>query len=108
MPTLTSDEIKLALLRIDKNHRAMAAIIGCSREAVRAVRIGKSFKNIHPEIPRWHQVKRATAEYSCTLCEHWRGEECNYGFPDPHEDGVGFAHDCLNYSPDLNQSTSAD
>lgn len=35
---------------------------------------------------------------SCLNCRHWRGEICGFGFPDPIEEGVGFASDCSQYS----------
>jgi hypothetical protein len=33
-------------------------------------------------------------ELSCYRCKLWNGEECRMGFPDPIEEGPGFARDC--------------
>lgn len=35
---------------------------------------------------------------SCTNCTHWDGK-CGMGFPDPLEEGPGFAADCSLYAP---------
>jgi hypothetical protein len=107
MSLMTPDQVKVALESYGLSHHKMAKVLGCSREAVRSVRIGKSFRDVHPDLPRWHTVRAPTAEYSCALCQHWRSDECDLGFPDPKEDGHGFAHECINYSPDRSQSISA-
>lgn len=44
-------------------------------------------------------------EPSCYACEHWRGCECSFKFPDPHEEGPGFAADCDLYE-EVSQSIS--
>jgi hypothetical protein len=37
------------------------------------------------------------ADPSCERCREWRGERCSLGFPDPIEEGPGFARDCNLY-----------
>ena len=105
---LTPDEIRTILLSYHLSNQAMAKQLGtCSREAVRSVRMGINYRDVHPEIPRWHRKRAATAEHNCKRCQHWQRSECSLGFPDPKEDGLGFAFDCCCYSPDRSQSISA-
>ena len=53
---LTPDQVREVLLRFDLNNTDMAKELGgCSREAVRQVRQGISYRNVCPEIPRWHR-----------------------------------------------------
>jgi len=108
------DQVREVLLSFDLSNAEMARQMGStSREAVRQVRQGLSHRNVCPEIPRWHRRRHLapTAEHSCERCQHWRGAACDaacdLGFPDPREEGLGFAAECCCYSPERNQAISA-
>ncbi len=106
---LTPDQVRQVLLTFELSNTAMAKALGnCSREAVRQVRQGISFRDVHPEIPRWSRQRRIapTAEHSCERCRHWRGDGCDLDFPDPREVGLGFAIECCCYSPERSQAVS--
>jgi len=103
------DQVRQILTTFDLDNTAMAKqLSGCSREAVRQVRQGISYRNVCPEIPRWSRQRRAapTAEHSCERCQHWREAACDLEFPDPAEEGLGFAAECCCYSPERNQAIS--
>jgi hypothetical protein len=91
---LSEAEIRLALLRRDANHCAMARELGCSRETVRQLRLGLTNADVAPELPRW----KAKPRRSCEDCKFWSGT-CGIGLPDPEEEGVGFAMDCVCFAP---------
>jgi hypothetical protein len=81
---------KVHAILTDRRHTdaELAAQMGVSRQAVSQVRLGRSWSNVYPELPRrgdW---------ISCVNCKHWRHDECDLGFPDPIEEGPAFASDC--------------
>lgn len=103
------DQVRQVLLSFELSNTAMAKALGnCSREAVRQVRQGISYRNVCPEIPRWHRRRylAPTAEHDCARCQHWRGDACDLDFPDPREEGPGFAAECCCYSPERSQAIS--
>lgn len=77
-----------------ESHSAVAAKHGCTRELIRQIRIGKVYRSTLPDVPRWIVQKRGPV---CTQCKHWADEVCEMGFPDPIDEGVGFAADCSMY-----------
>ena len=103
------DQVRQVLLSFELSNTAMAKELGgCSREAVRQVRQGISHRNVCPEIPRWHRRRyiKPTVEHNCEQCQHWRDEACDLEFPDPIEEGLGFAAECCCYSPERSQAIS--
>lgn len=66
----------------------LAAELGVSRQAIQQIRIGKTWTKVFPNLPRRPQWR------DCTECRHWSNDECGLGFPDPLEEGTGFAGDC--------------
>lgn len=88
---LTDDEVRMILERRNISARRLANDLGRSAEAICQVRAGISYRNVLPEIPRWGARKSMRA--SCHACVHWRSR-CVMGFPDPEEEGPGFAADC--------------
>jgi hypothetical protein len=107
---LNAEQVRQILTTYHLTNADMARQLGCcSREAVRTIRQGLSYRNVCPEIPRWQARRhaRATAEHDCRLCKHWRHGGCDLGFPDPIEDGLGFAKECSCYAPERNQAMSA-
>lgn len=94
---LSDDQVLLALTSLDKNHSVMARELGISVSALRKLRLGDSYKNIHPEVPRWNEHK---FEKTCNQCHNWSvvNSICNMGYPDPVEEGIGFAVECLMFT----------
>jgi hypothetical protein len=93
---LTLKEIRIILL--DKRpHRAIARELGRSAEGIRQVRLGAIHAHVYPEIPRWEQpIAPVVSDASCYKCQHW-AQRCTFGYPDPLEEGPGFANDCAMY-----------
>jgi hypothetical protein len=93
---LTPKEIRIILL--DKRpHRAVARELGRSVEGIRQIRFGAIHAQVHPEIPRWEQpIVPVASDASCYKCQHW-AQRCTFDYPDPLEEGPGFANDCAMY-----------
>lgn len=107
---LTPADVRRILTRTDISNVALGRELGVSREAIRHVRIGLAYADAHPELPRQRPKPKRLAEPpadapSCLCCVLWRDGECGYGFPDPEEEGPGFAADCDHYAP-VSQSIS--
>jgi transposase-like protein len=85
---LTLDQVYRALTETQVSQKRMAAELGVSRQCIQLVRAGVTWPNAFPEIPR--KVPRR----SCEKCRNWSDGECRIGFPDPLEEGTGFAADC--------------
>lgn len=91
---LTEDQVREILLARDVNHASMARRFHKTLQAIRHIRYGWSYRDFCPEVERWDQgIGHAT----CTLCCHWRRESCGFGFPDPLEEGLTFARECLHF-----------
>lgn len=93
---LTEDQVRMILERRDLTNKALADQLGRSSEAIRQVRIGKTYRDVLPDMPR--MIPLRSGGVTCYTCEHWRGD-CTMGFPDPLEEGPGFARDCDFYAP---------
>lgn len=93
---LTDDQVRMILEHRDISTRQLARDLGRSEEAIRQVRRGQVYRDVLPEIRRWST--RKTHGMSCHVCVHWSGK-CKMGFPDPEEEGLGFAADCSFYEP---------
>jgi hypothetical protein len=85
---LTLEEVYRVLTERQTPNKSIAAELGVSRQCIELIRSGATWSDVFPELPR--NVKRL----SCLRCKHWRSEECAIGFPDPMEEGPGFAVDC--------------
>jgi hypothetical protein len=90
----TDDQVLLILTSPHRSLEDLARELGTNRETVRLVRIGMSYLDVHPELPRQRSRPRETPEVSCLRCRSWVGGECRFGFPDPIEEGPEFAADC--------------
>jgi hypothetical protein len=88
---LTHEKIYRILTETQTSVRAFAAELGVSCQTIQAIRSGATWKHAFPEILR--NAKRR----SCNRCRHWDRGECAIGFPDPMEEGLGFAEDCEFY-----------
>jgi len=93
---LAATQIREILL--DKRpHRAVARELGRSAEAIRQIRFGAIHAQVHPQIPRWEQpIVPVVSDASCYKCQHW-AQRCTFDYPDPLEEGPGFANDCAMY-----------
>ena len=93
-------DVRLILQSPDRTLNSLAAELGCSRETVRQVRRGLSYIDVHPELPRQgaRPAPPPAGAPSCLRCNHWQNDDCGIGFPDPLEEGPGFAADCDLYA----------
>lgn len=95
-PRLTDEQVRMILERRDLSGKTLAKMLERTPEAIRQVRRGKAYRDVLPDLPRW---RRASAQgASCYICSHWSAG-CQMGFPDPMEEGPGFAGDCSLYAP---------
>jgi hypothetical protein len=80
------------ILESPLSDRQLALEVGRSRWAIAQLRSGRTYANLWPELPR------RQAGLTCLQCSHWRNGRCGMGFPDPVEEGLGFANDCSMYA----------
>jgi hypothetical protein len=93
-----SDEDVREILLSRCRHSEMALAMQCSSELIRQIRNGTLYAARCAEIARWGQEAPPQAsEQSCYQCRHWASDDCGMGFPDPGEEGPGFARDCSLY-----------
>lgn len=78
---------------VEKN-RQLADRYGCSYELIRQIRAGLVYRDL---LPAEFQRPAAAGGASCERCCHWEIDDCGMGFPDPLEEGPGFARDCSLY-----------
>lgn len=94
-----SDATLRKILLTKCSNSIMAEQVGCSCELVRQIRRGNLHINRVPEIPRWGENAPPPVINgpSCLVCVNRAGGDgptCGMGFPDPDEEGPGFAADC--------------
>lgn len=92
--SLTADQVRVILERRELSLRQLSVMFDRSRQAISNVRTGRSYTDLVPDIPRWAVGE---AQRTCLVCHHWRDGSCFYGFPDPIEEGPGFARYCDEY-----------
>ena len=85
---LTDRQVRL-ILTSPRSLKSLAAELGVSDETIRKVRLGLSYADVAPRLPR----QRPGAP-SCERCSSWGDGACREGFPDPLEEGPAFARDC--------------
>jgi len=83
-----------AVIASAKSHRALGQIYGVSGECIRQIRQGIIYRDLLPE---GYRPPPRRGDPSCEHCRYWESESCGMGFPDPLEEGVGFARDCSLY-----------
>lgn len=99
-PLLSEADVRLILTAHDRTLASLGREFGRSGEAIRCVRIGESYADVLPELPRWISGSRPSV--SCHQCCHWEPgapPSCAMGFPDPVDDGPLFAVECELFSP---------
>lgn len=82
------------LLRTDLSNVRMGRLIGRNKETVRQVRLGIAHASRLPHIERWGDSR--SRQRTCEQCDQWLGY-CTLGHPDPEEEGLGFASECLDF-----------
>ena len=75
--------------------RVLAKQYGCSETMIRDIVSGKSYKDLLPE---GFRAPPGAGDPSCERCRYWQADACGMGFPDPAEEGPGFARDCSLYA----------
>lgn len=90
-PKLSREHVRRALTDRQASDVALAAELGVSRQAIQQVRAGKTWTKAFPNLPRRPKWR------DCTGCQHWSSSGCGMGFPDPLDEGTGFAADCNFY-----------
>lgn len=93
----TDDELLLILERRDLNNVQLGKLLNCSRELVRQIRCGLVYADRLPHVTRWSRTG-LKQQRTCEQCEQWLGY-CSLGHPDPEEEGLEFATDCLDFLP---------
>lgn len=96
---LTDAQVLQILMRTDTTNATMGRLMNRSPETIRQIRHGITHAKVHPEVARWGQTPAAPDKSapSCYACTHWT-DRCAFGFPDPLEEGPGFAADCDLYA----------
>jgi hypothetical protein len=84
-----------AVIASAESHRALGQIYGVSGECIRQIRQGIIYRDLLPE---GYRPPPRRGDPSCERCREWLGPDaanpCGMGFPDPIEEGPGFARDC--------------
>ena len=83
-----------AIRSSDDGRRVLAKRYGCSQEMIRSIRAGIAYRDMLPE---GFRSPPKPGDPSCEQCRFWDAEACGMGFPDPAEEGLGFARDCSLY-----------
>lgn len=92
------DETIRDILLSDESNVRAGVRYGCTRELIRQIRTGRLYGDVLPDIPRRRSQSRTMV---CTKCKHWEIDLCGFGFPDPLEEGPGFAADCSMYEREV-------
>lgn len=90
-----TSEVVREILLSDDDIKSLAARHNKSETAIRDILYGRSFRHLHPKIPR----RVRPGKPSCYGCQQWSGFQCGMGFPDPLEEGPEFAVDCVTFLP---------
>lgn len=88
---LTEAQVRLILTRRDLPGRQLARLLGRKRQTISSIRLGRSYRRVVPRLERWLPQKGAR---TCLACAHWSGGQCGKGWPDPADEGPGFAALC--------------
>ena len=94
-PRLTDDAVRDILNSRTASHGFMARKYRKSREVIRHIRYGMSYVESCPDVERWDPIQSRAL---CTQCQNWREGRCAFEFPDPIEEGVQFARECLQFA----------
>lgn len=84
-----------AIRKSSDGRRVLAKQYGCSEAMIRDIVNGKSYKDLLPE---GFRSPPGPGDPSCERCRYWQADACGMGFPDPAEEGPGFARDCSLYA----------
>lgn len=89
---LSPEDVRL-ILTSPESGGSLARRLGVTKQSISQIRAGRSHQGLFPDLPR-----RAPAR-DCHSCCYWRAapDPCSQGFPDPINEGPGFARDCELY-----------
>jgi len=76
---LSDEQVKEALTS-DVPHASLARKFGCSPQAVRDVRYGRSYVGVFPDLPRRNRF--TGPRRFCRDCIHRINDKCSMGFPE--------------------------
>ena len=95
-PTRTLTDAEAASIMLsEESSAALAATFGITRQAIDAIRKGKTYTDVYTKLREEGQRLRSSGNPVCEGCIHWRGEQrCDFEFPDA---GGDFATDCYLY-----------
>jgi hypothetical protein len=93
---LTEAQVRLILLRRDISARQLAGLLDRNHQTICNVRLGRSYRDVAPDMERWLPQKGARV---CTACREWVDGSCRQGWPDPETEGPGFAVLCDDCQP---------
>jgi hypothetical protein len=82
---------EILALKGTMTQRAIGQMFGCSGETIRQIFAGMLYQDLAPGS---YRPPPKPGEPSCEHCRFWEVEHCGIGFPDPLEEGPGFARDC--------------
>jgi hypothetical protein len=91
---LTDDDVR-EILTASRSGASLARRFGKSRQAISQIRLGITYAEVAPEIPRRSRSK------SCRGCRFWRDgvDPCSQGVLDVIKEGPSFAADCEFFEP---------
>lgn len=93
-PRLTDEQVAEIISHRNVGHGTMARKFNKSREIIRSIRYGKLYRTVCPDLERWDPAQGCA---TCLRCANWRDDHCGFGFPDPIEEGLMFARECLQF-----------
>lgn len=90
-----SDTLIREILVSREPHTRLAQRLGGHPSTYSLIRSGRIYAKSCPDVPRWQPGR------TCSACCHWiDGDDarCDLGLPDPKEEGLGFARECLTFA----------
>jgi hypothetical protein len=85
------------ILLSPESDRAIALLYGCTRQAIWDIRTGRTFRYLHPDIPRRTPRSHTHSGPLCSACTHFSASVCSFGYPEALEEPT-FASECDLYS----------
>lgn len=93
-PTSVTADVVRDILTSTGTNAEVAARYQLSASAIGQIRRGELHAGLAPDVPRWSAGGFRGIRRVCRNCIYWNDARCDLGFPDPHEEGQGFARDC--------------
>lgn len=98
MPNKLSPADVAYILQAEGHDGEVAQRLGVSRQAVNAVRTGRAYAKVAPQLPRRDRavVTGARDGPLCTTCDFWNEHGCSFSLPEAAQD-LRFAQECSMY-----------